>query len=214
MATTTSPKPHSIGVVICSSRQPRVCPQIASFVSSTITSLPSYTSNLTPPTLTTIDLLEWNLPMFNEPLVPAQIHTAADYVQPHTQAWSLEIQKYNAFIFVLPQYNWGYPAVLKNAIDYLFNEWKGKPAMIVSYGGHGGGKAAAQLRQVLDGVGMKNLETMVALSFPSRDVTRMAATGKDIGLEGETTMWDGEKGNVEKAWRELEGALVPPVVEG
>ena len=46
------------------------------------------------------------------------------------------------------QYNWGYPAVLKNAIDYLYHEWKGKPAAIVSYGGHGGGKGAAQLHQV------------------------------------------------------------------
>lgn len=46
------------------------------------------------------------------------------------------------------QYNWGYPAALKNAIDYLYHEWKGKPAAIVSYGTRGGGKAAAQLQQV------------------------------------------------------------------
>ena len=45
------------------------------------------------------------------------------------------------------QYNWGYPASLKNALDYLYHEWTGKPAGIISYGGHGGGKAAAQLLQ-------------------------------------------------------------------
>ena len=46
------------------------------------------------------------------------------------------------------QYNWGYPAALKNAIDYLYHEWKGKPAAIISYGTRGGGKAAEQLKQV------------------------------------------------------------------
>ena len=50
--------------------------------------------------------------------------------------------------YILLQYNWGYPAALKNAIDYLYHEWKGKPAAIISYGGHGGGKAASQLAQV------------------------------------------------------------------
>ena len=46
------------------------------------------------------------------------------------------------------QYNWGYPAALKNALDFLYKEWHNKPAGIISYGGHGGGKAAAQLQQV------------------------------------------------------------------
>ena len=46
------------------------------------------------------------------------------------------------------QYNWGYPAALKNALDYLYRSWNGKPAMIVSYGSHGGGKGAAQLKEV------------------------------------------------------------------
>lgn len=48
----------------------------------------------------------------------------------------------------MTQYNWGYPAALKNALDYLYREWNNKPAAIVSYGGRGGGKAAAQLREV------------------------------------------------------------------
>ena len=46
------------------------------------------------------------------------------------------------------QYNWGYPAALKNALDYLYHEWKGKPAVIISYGTRGGGRAAAQLKEV------------------------------------------------------------------
>lgn len=44
--------------------------------------------------------------------------------------------------------NWGYRAVLKNSLYYLYNEWKGKSVVIFSYGAHGGGKGAAQLEQV------------------------------------------------------------------
>lgn len=46
------------------------------------------------------------------------------------------------------QYNCGYPAVLKNALDYLYHEWRGKSAGIISYGGQGGGQGAAQLAEV------------------------------------------------------------------
>lgn len=117
---------RSIAVILCSSRQPRVCPQVAEFV---IETFENWTSSLSaelhgPPLakLHLIDLAAWNLPLFDEPKIPSQVTSHSDYGQPHTRAWSLEIQKYSAFIFILPQYNWGYPAVIKNAIDYLFHE--------------------------------------------------------------------------------------------
>ena len=47
------------------------------------------------------------------------------------------------------QHNWIYPAAMKNTVDYLYHEWKGKPAVIISYGTRGGGRAAEQLKQVL-----------------------------------------------------------------
>lgn len=116
-----------IAVILCSTRKPRVCPQIAAFVTQIIkTTRP--TDEEAPHNLQLVDLAEWNLPMFDEPTIPSQIKDYKNYVQPHTRAWSQEIQKYSGFIFILPQYNWGYPAVIKNAIDYLFNEWHDKPA--------------------------------------------------------------------------------------
>ena len=139
--------------------------------------------------------------MFDETTIPQQIHSASDYFQPHTQAWSLEIQKYSGFVFVTPQYNWGYPAVLKNAIDYLFNEWKGKFATVVSYGGHGGGKAAAQLKQVLNGVRMNVADTMPGLSLGKE--LENAAKGKKLNLTGEDAVWDGEKESILRAYKEL-----------
>jgi len=106
-----------------------------------------------------VDLKDWPLPMDDEPEVPAR----GDYLFEHTRAWSRKVSKGDAFVFVTPQYNWGYPAPLKNALDHLYKEWSGKPAMIVTYGGHGGGKCADHLRQVLDGLHMKPVAIMPGL---------------------------------------------------
>lgn len=103
-----------------------------------------------------VDLKDWPLPMDDETGVPA-IH---DYAFEHTNAWSRKVSESDAFVFVTPQYNWGYPAPLKNALDHLYKEWSGKPAVIATYGSHGGGKCALQLRQVLKGLKMKPVATM------------------------------------------------------
>jgi len=82
------------------------------------------------------------------------------YALEHTRAWSGKVSEGDAFVFVSPQYNWGYPAPLKNALDHLHREWSGKPAMIVTYGSQGGGRCADQLRQVLQGLRMRPVATM------------------------------------------------------
>ncbi|KAM0797968.1 flavoprotein-like protein [Usnea florida] len=207
----------SIGIIICSSRQPRVCPQIAAYVTETIQSrandapASSLHPDAAPPpgaaaaaaNLHLIDLAAWNLPFFDEPLIPSQITDPSHYTHAHTRAWSAEIQRHGAFIFVLPQYNWGYPAVVKNCIDFLFREWNGKSAMIVSYGGHGGGKGGSQLRQVLQGVRMNVAETMPALAFPSREIVGRASRGEEVPVLGEGGMWDVEREVVRKAFDEM-----------
>jgi NAD(P)H-dependent FMN reductase len=109
-----------------------------------------------------IDLRDWPLPMDDEPDIPAQ----GKYKQQHTLAWSRKVAGADGIVFVTPQYNWGYPAPLKNAIDHLYAEWRDKPAAIVTYGGHGGGKCAAQLREVLSGLKMRVVGTMPALTLP------------------------------------------------
>jgi NAD(P)H-dependent FMN reductase len=213
MSSVTSPL---VGVILCSSRQPRVCPQVAAFVMETFENWTSSLSNeFHSPTsvkLHLIDLAVWALPLFDEPTIPSQVTSHSDYGQAHTRAWSEEIQKYFAFIFILPQYNWGYPAVIKNAIDYLFNEWHGKPAIIVSYGGHGGVKAASQLRQVLQGVRMNVVETMPALTFPSKKVLLQATKGEQIGVLGEAGIWNSEREGICKAFEELMVLVSPSEV--
>ncbi|ULR32169.1 NAD(P)H-dependent oxidoreductase [Dickeya fangzhongdai] len=131
-------------IIIGSVRQGRIGPKIARWAKDVLDEIQGKTNEV-------IDLKEWYLPMDDEPNLPAE----GVYVQEHTTLWSRKISEADAYIFIFPQYNWGYPAALKNAIDHLYNEWKDKPAAMISYANRGGGKAAAQLHQVLLGVHMK-----------------------------------------------------------
>jgi NAD(P)H-dependent FMN reductase len=106
-------------------------------------------------TLSLIDLAEVNLPFLDEPEIPAHHH----YQNEHTKAWSKTISGYDGFVLVFPQYNWGYPAVLKNALDYLYDEWARKPVSLMCYGGHGGFQATLALKLVTQGLHMYNMST-------------------------------------------------------
>lgn len=99
--------------------------------------------------------------------IPAQVRDASKYASPAVQEWSRFVASCAAFVIVTPQYNWGYPGELKNALDHLYHEWSGKPVAIVTYGGHGGGRCAAQLQIVLGGgLKMQVLEEPVGISLP------------------------------------------------
>lgn len=200
--------PTRIGIIICSQRTPRAGLQIADWVQQGLQDALNSNEKSETITLNIIDLASWNLPLYNEPGIPSQITNPENYTHEHTRRWSAEIRAHEAFIFVTPQYNWGYPASVKNAIDYLFHEWVGKPAFIVSYGGHGGVKAAEQLRQVLLGVRMRPVERSVALTFPGREFMVKAATGEDLALNrnsgaGDEELWAKEKGEIVQAFREM-----------
>jgi NAD(P)H-dependent FMN reductase len=87
-----------------------------------------------------------DLPLFDEPHHP-MLHT---YVHQHTKDWSATVERAVAFVFVMPEYNYGFNAALKNAIDYLPVEWQYKPVGFVSYGGLAGGTRAVQMiKQVI-----------------------------------------------------------------
>jgi NAD(P)H-dependent FMN reductase len=87
-----------------------------------------------------VDLAELNLPLMDEPNHPR----LATYTKQHTLDWSARVDAADAFVFVMAEYNHGYTAALKNAIDYLLREWAYKPVGFVSYGGVAGGTRAVQ----------------------------------------------------------------------
>ncbi len=102
----------------------------------------------------------------------ADIDFPAVYPQelgPVEKAFAQRIADADAYVVVTPEYNHGYPAALKQAIDFPYLEWSGKPVAFVSYGGMSGGlRAVEQLRQVFaevnaasvrDSVSFHNIDT-------------------------------------------------------
>lgn len=91
------------------------------------------------------DLAEVNLPLLDEPNHPAQ----RNYIHEHTRTWSTIVDDSDAFVFVLPEYNFTAPPSFVNAVDYLYHEWAYKPAGFVSYGGVSGGLRSTQTAKTL-----------------------------------------------------------------
>ncbi|HTF57013.1 MAG TPA: NAD(P)H-dependent oxidoreductase [Planctomycetota bacterium] len=108
-----------------------------------------------------VDIKDFELPLLDEPMPPSM----GKYQHPHTKRWAAKIASLDAFVFVSPEYNHGIPAALKNAIDFLFAEWKDKAAGFVSYGGAGGARAVEQLRLVLAEVHVATVRAQVLLSM-------------------------------------------------
>jgi NAD(P)H-dependent FMN reductase len=65
-----------------------------------------------------LDLGDIDLPILDEPFMAA----LERYEHDHTRAWSRLVNSFDGFLFVFPQYNWGYPGALKNALDSLSDE--------------------------------------------------------------------------------------------
>ncbi len=117
--------------------------------------------------VTVADLAEWNLPFLDEPNHPK----LRRYTKEHTRRWSAEVDAADAFVFVMPEYNHGFNAPLKNAIDYLHQEWAHKPAGFVSYGGVAAGmRAVQQLKQVLISLNMLPVNDAVAIQFIAKQI--------------------------------------------
>jgi NAD(P)H-dependent FMN reductase len=114
-----------------------------------------------------VDLKELALPFMDEPAHPR----FKQYTQPHTIAWSERVETAEAFIFVTPEYNYSYSPALKNAIDFLNQEWWRKPVGFVSYGGVSGGtRGMAALLPSLVGLGLVRVGANVELNYGGTQV--------------------------------------------
>lgn len=110
-----------------------------------------------------VDLQALALPFFDEPNLPR----FQQYVHRHTKEWSARVAAADAFVFVTPEYNGSFPAILKNALDYLHKEWHYKPAGVVTYGNgiSAGLRGAQALRQVLAALYLVPIQEAVAIPF-------------------------------------------------
>jgi NAD(P)H-dependent FMN reductase len=145
----------ALQIIIGSTRPGRVGPSVAAWIHDRAVKHGGFEVEL-------IDLAEVNLPIFDEPKHPR----FGEYVHQHTRDWSATISRGDAYIFVIPEYNYGFNAAIKNAIDYLNREWQYKPLGFVTYGGVAAGTRAMQmLKQVVSALKMVPVTDAVNIPF-------------------------------------------------
>ncbi|AVX04989.1 NAD(P)H-dependent FMN reductase [Maritalea myrionectae] len=113
-----------------------------------------------------IDIADYNLPLLDEQLSAlASARMELDYANAHTKTWSEAISRLDGYVMITPEYNFGMPAALKNALDFLHPEWNDKAAGFVSYGSNGGVRSTAQLRVILSELKIASVVPEVNLSL-------------------------------------------------
>jgi NAD(P)H-dependent FMN reductase len=144
-----------IGIVVGTTRPGRRGRAVAEWVASVATrERPTDEFEL-------IDLADFALPLLDE----TQPALFGSYANEHTARWAEAVARYDGFVFVTPEYNHSIPGALKNALDFLYAEWNNKAAGFVSYGLHGGTRAAEHLRLVLAELRVATVRTQVVLSL-------------------------------------------------
>ena len=91
-----------------------------------------------------VDLRDYPMPFFDEVASPAWATPTSEVAQ----KWAAKVDSLDGFIFVTAEYNRSPSGVLKNALDYAYNEFNRKPAAYLGYGGVGGARAVEQLRLI------------------------------------------------------------------
>jgi NAD(P)H-dependent FMN reductase len=134
-----------------------------------------------------VDLAEVNLPFFNEAKHPR----LGEYEHQHTKDWSAKVAEADAFVFVMPEYNYGFNAELKNALDYLHHEWLYKAVGLVSYGGVAAGTRAAQMiKQVLSALRMTTVAEAVSIPFVQQFLSEGEIVPNDVMATAAKAMLD------------------------
>jgi NAD(P)H-dependent FMN reductase len=151
-----------LGVVIASVRAGRVGGPIAEWFADRAREHGTFDVSL-------IDLKDVNLPIFAERNHPR----LGKYENDSQKAWSATVAALDAFVFVIPEYNFSTAPALLNAIDYLYAEWHYKAAAIVSYGGISGGLRAAQmLKSTLGAIKIVAIVEAVTIPFVTQAMNR------------------------------------------
>ena len=132
-------KTLNIKVIVGSTRQGRFSEKPAQWIFEEAKKLEGVEVEL-------LDLRDYEMPFFDSPMSPSM--AKGQYSNEIVKKWAEKINNGDAFIIVSPEYNHGYSAVLKNALDVIYPEWHKKPVGFVSYGSALGARSVEQLRQV------------------------------------------------------------------
>jgi len=151
-----STKPLRVLVLVCSTRPGALGQAVAEWLIDTVTPRAVELGvELVP-----VALADLGLPFLDEEEHPS----SGAYRHEHTRRWSALAGAASGFIAVTPEYNYGMPATLKNALDYLHGEWAWKPIGFVSYGNTSSGTRSVQhAKQVVTTLRLVPLGATVAI---------------------------------------------------
>jgi NAD(P)H-dependent FMN reductase len=137
-----------IGIILGSTRQGRVSPQVGEWVKGIADRRGDADYEI-------VDISDYNLPFLG----------TTDGTEPGIAAWNQKLASLDGFVFVVQEYNHSITGALKNAIDFAREAWYNKAAGIVSYGSTGGARAAEHLRGILGEVKVADVRTHPTLSL-------------------------------------------------
>lgn len=134
----TNNTPFNIKVIAGSTREGRFSDKVAAWIAEGIKKREEGIA------VEVLDLRNYAMPFFNEPMSPS--FKQEPYKNEAVARFTKKIAEGDAFVIITPEYNHGTSGVLKNALDWVYQEWNNKPVAFVSYGSVGGARAVEQLR--------------------------------------------------------------------
>ncbi|MFF2452177.1 GNAT family N-acetyltransferase [Isoptericola sp. NPDC058082] len=194
-----------IMLLTCSTRPTALGPAVAEWFGRTVAPLAEDLGvELVP-----VSLGELDLPLLDEEEHPS----SGVYRQRHTREWSALVDSVDGVVAVTPEYNFGMPATLKNALDYLGREWAWKPIGFVSYGNTSAGTRSVQhAKQVVTTLRLVPLGATVALRIG--DAVVDGRVRPDARWDGAAARVLGEVARLAQALRPLREAADDDAVEG
>ncbi|NRD76895.1 NAD(P)H-dependent oxidoreductase [Bacillus sp. BRMEA1] len=138
----------NIGIILGSTRQGRVSPQVGEWVKGIADQRGDAHYEI-------VDITDYNLPFFG----------TTDGAEPGIKAWNDKLFSLDGFVFIVQEYNHSITGALKNALDLAREAWNDKAAGIVSYGGSGGTRAAEHLRGICGELLIADVKTHPTLSL-------------------------------------------------
>lgn len=199
LSSTTS-RALRILVLVCSTRPGALGPEVARWLTAALAPRAAELgADLVP-----LALADLGLPFLDEEEHPSTGH----YGREHTRRWSGIVDAADGFIVVTPEYNYGMPATLKNALDYLSAEWAWKPVGFVSYGHTSAGTRSVQhAKQVVTTLRLVPLGATVAMRI--NDATEQGRVRPDAALDAAAVGVLDELVRVSRALRPMREAARP-----
>lgn len=138
----------NIGIILGSTRQGRVSPQVGEWVKGIAETRGDANYEI-------VDIADFNLPFLG----------TTDGTEPGIAAWNEKLAGLDGFVFIVQEYNHSITGALKNALDFAREGWNNKAAGIVSYGSTGGARAAEHLRGICGELKIADVRTHPTLSL-------------------------------------------------